>query len=83
MAETKISTTAQELFELPDNGKHYELVGGELRDMVPAGARHGRAAMKECVPRGGPPEGYWDLAPDIAVEVVSPNDTAAGVQSKV
>lgn len=38
---------------------------------------------KERVPRGGPPEGYWDLAPDLAVEVVSPNDTAAGVQSKV
>jgi len=32
---------------------------------------------------GGPPEGYWDLAPDLAVEVVSPNDTASEVQSKV
>lgn len=38
---------------------------------------------KEPIPRGGPPEGYWDLAPDLAVEVVSPNDTTSGVQSKV
>ncbi len=126
MAKTKIGTTAQELFELPDDGKRYELVGGELREMVPAGARHGDAAAaltillgqhvraqqlgrllaaetgfrisrnpdtvrapdvsfvaQERVPPGGPPEGYWGLAPDLAVEVVSPNDTAAGVQSKV
>lgn len=38
---------------------------------------------RERVPTGGPPEGYWELAPDLAVEVVSSNDTAAGVQSKV
>jgi Uma2 family endonuclease len=31
----------------------------------------------------GPPEGYWQLAPDLAVEVVSPNDTASEVQWKV
>jgi Uma2 family endonuclease len=126
VAETKISTTARELFELPDDGKRYELVEGELREMAPAGARHGRTAMKlasrldrhaesnslgivlaaetgfkisrnpdtvrapdvsfvarERVPPTGPPEGYWELAPDLAVEVVSPNDTAADVQSKV
>ena len=38
---------------------------------------------RDRIPAGGPPEGYWDLAPDLAVEVVSPNDTAAEVQSKV
>lgn len=26
------------------------------------------------VPSGGPPESYWPFAPDLAVEVVSPND---------
>lgn len=126
MAETKISTTARELFELPDDGKRYELVEGELREMAPAGARHGSVAItlaillgqyvrenrlgmmlaaetgfrisrnpdtvrapdvsfvaRERVPPDGPPEGYWELAPDLAVEVVSPNDTAADVQSKV
>lgn len=126
MAETKIGTTAQELFELPDDGKRYELVRGELREMAPAGARHRRAAMRlgslldqhtaaemlgivlaaetgfrisrnpdtvrapdvsfvsrEHVPPGGLLEGYWDLAPDLAVQVVSPSDTAAGIQSKV
>ena len=38
---------------------------------------------QERVPPEGAPEGYWELAPDLAVEVVSPNDTAAEVQSKV
>lgn len=38
---------------------------------------------KERIPPGGPPRGYWELAPDLAVEVVSPNDTAAEVQEKV
>lgn len=37
---------------------------------------------KERIPAGGPPDGYWELAPDLAVEVVSPNDTAAEVQEK-
>lgn len=38
---------------------------------------------KERVPKEGPPDGYWELAPDLAVEVVSPNDTATEVQEKV
>lgn len=38
---------------------------------------------RERIPPGGPPEGYWDLAPDLAAEVVSPHDGAADVQSKV
>ena len=32
---------------------------------------------------GGPPEGYWPGAPDLAVEVVSPGDTAKEVDDKV
>lgn len=38
---------------------------------------------QERVPPDGPPQGYWELAPDLAVEVVSPNDAAAEIQSKV
>ena len=126
MAETTTITTAEELLKLPDDGKRRELVGGELKEMTPAGARHGGVAAKltsrldrhvednrlgmvlaaetgfrisrdpdtvrapdvsfvvrERVPPDGPPEGYWNLAPDLAAEVVSPNDTAAEVQSKV
>lgn len=126
MVETRAVTTAEELLRLPDSSERYELVRGELRKMNPAGARHGRIAMKlgarldryttvknlgivlaaetgfrlsrspdtvrapdisfvarERIPLGGPPDGYWDLSPDLAVEVVSPNDTAAEVQSKV
>lgn len=126
MAETRTRMTAAELLELPDDGKRRELVEGVLREMTPAGARHGRVAARltslldqhimaarlgtvlaaetgfrisrdpdtvrapdvsfvarERIPPEGPPEGYWDLAPDLAAEVVSPNDTAADVQSKV
>ena len=33
--------TAEELFELPDNGGRSELVAGEIIHMVPTGAEHG------------------------------------------
>lgn len=37
----------------------------------------------ERVPEGGVPEGFWPLAPDLAVEVVSPNDRADDVHGTV
>jgi Uma2 family endonuclease len=37
----------------------------------------------ERIPPTGIPEGFWDLAPDLAVEVVSPNETADEVREKV
>ncbi len=126
MTDTKARMTAQDLLRLPDDGKRRELVEGELREMAPAGARHGRAAMRlasrldryveenrhgavlaaetgfrissnpdtvrapdvsfvarDRVPPEGMPEGYWGIAPDLVAEVVSPNDTASEVQSKV
>lgn len=126
MTDTQARISAEGLLRMPDDGKRRELVEGEIREMAPAGARHGRAAMKlasrldryaeenrlgavlaaetgfrifqnpdtvrapdvsfvarDRVPQEGIPEGYWDIAPDVAAEVVSPNDTAAEVQSKV
>jgi Uma2 family endonuclease len=38
--------TAEQLAALPDNGRRYELVAGELHMMSPAGGRHGRVAFK-------------------------------------
>lgn len=38
--------TAEELFELPDDGRRFELVGGELIPTTPAGARHGVIAFR-------------------------------------
>jgi len=35
------------------------------------------------IPASGVPEGFWPIAPDLAVEVVSPNDTADEVEAKV
>lgn len=38
--------TADELFLLPEDGWHYELVRGELRKRSPSGSRHGRVAAR-------------------------------------
>ena len=35
------------------------------------------------IPSGGVPEGFWDLAPDLAVEIVSPGESAEQVREKV
>jgi len=42
--------TAEELLCMPDDGFRYELVGGELRKMTPAGNVHGRIAMSIAAP---------------------------------
>ena len=117
--------TAADLVALSAEGRRCELVEGEIREMAPAGARHGRAALRvgqriaqyveprrigeafaaetgfrirrdpdtvrapdasfvsnERLPEGGLPSGFLDFAPDLAVEVVSPGDSADAVQSK-
>ncbi|HET7034174.1 MAG TPA: Uma2 family endonuclease [Thermomicrobiaceae bacterium] len=38
---------------------------------------------RERIPEGGIPEGFWPGAPDLAVEIVSPNDLAQDVVDKV
>ena len=37
----------------------------------------------ERLPEGDVADGFWTIAPDLAVEVVSPNDTAGEVRAKV
>jgi Uma2 family endonuclease len=32
---------------------------------------------------GGTPEGFWTLAPDLAIEIISPSETADEVQQKI
>ncbi len=117
--------TAQDL-ERISASRRCELVRGELREMAPAGARHGKIALQigrllgnyaqerkagealaaetgfvlerrpdtvrapdaafisnERLPSGGLPAGYLEMAPDLAVEVVSPGDSAADVQERI
>lgn len=38
---------------------------------------------REHIPESGVPEGFWSLAPDLAVEVVSPSETADEIWEKV
>jgi Uma2 family endonuclease len=118
--------TADELLQMPHDGRRYELVKGELKEMSPAGPQHGRVAnniaflitqyvkeknlgavyaaetgfklkekpdtvraadaafvAKERIPAEGEPTGYWAIAPDLVVEVVSPSDSAQAIQAKV
>ena len=41
---TRTLITADELLQMPDDGKRYELIEGELIEMAPAGLRHGEIA---------------------------------------
>ncbi|OGO41829.1 MAG: hypothetical protein A2Z04_02440 [Chloroflexi bacterium RBG_16_57_9] len=43
---TKALMRAEDLFKLPDGGRHYELVRGELIEMSPPGGQHGRIALR-------------------------------------
>lgn len=125
MATQLHTTTADELLAMPEDGVRRELVGGELREMTPAGRRHARVAQNvnraldayvferrlgEVYPefgyvlssdpdtvrapdvsfvradrlgQGGPDEGFYRGAPDLAIEVVSPNDRYSEVRAKV
>lgn len=125
MTTTTRPMTAQELLDLPDDGKRRELVRGELREMTPAGSEHGAIALnlgaslniyvrnnklgrtytaetgfktstdpdtvrapdaafviRERVEAAGKVAGYFPGAPDLAVEVVSPNDRHSEVVEK-
>lgn len=124
ISEQKERLTAEDLLRLPEDGRRYELVRGELIEMTSPGGQHGRIASRldrrlgqfvetnalgevmveagfclECspdtvrgpdvsflaadrVPPEGLPAGFIAGAPDLAVEIVSPNDTAAKVQAK-
>jgi Uma2 family endonuclease len=117
--------TAEDLWRMPDDGHDYELVKGELIEMVPPGGQHGDIARRlagklgdltdahrlgrvlvetgfwlarqpdtvrgpdisfitaERIPPGGLPVGFFPGAPDLAVEIVSPSDTASAIQAKV
>ena len=118
--------TADDLWQLPDDGMRHELVRGELRTMAPTGWGHGdhtsvfdgslgayvranklgrvvtgevgfrlsvdpdtvRApdvafVSRERLIRIGKPQTFFPGPPDLAVEVVSPNDLYTEVEEKV
>jgi Uma2 family endonuclease len=117
--------TAEELWCLPENGKHLSLVRGVIVEEPLPGGEHGaivaafgyllirwakasgvgvagiRAGFilardpdtvvgpdlsfvrASRLPEGRIPVQFYDLAPDLAVEVISPSETAEGVQEKV
>jgi Uma2 family endonuclease len=114
----KSRATEADLLAMPNDGRKYELVDGEIR-MSPGGARHGeievelgarllafvksrrlghvfgssigfrlpggnvRSPDASFVADENVPDDFADLAPDLAVEVVSPSDRARHVLDKV
>lgn len=126
MNATTTLLTADELWDLPRDGRRYELIRGELKFMPPAGFEHGAIEIRVTIPLGhyvmthglgevvgaetgfliardpdtvrapdlafvrkeriletGIPKKYYPGAPDLAVEIVSPNDTVEEVDDKV
>ena len=126
MTTTLQRSTANELFEMPDDGFRYELVKGELRRMSPSGSEHGAIVINitlllgayvkanrlgvcfgaetgfkigsdpdtvrapdlafvrgDRIPERGIPKKFWQGAPDLAVEVLSPGDTFSEVEEKI
>ncbi len=106
---------------LPDDGRKYELVDGEAKE-VPAGVEHDAIVahiivllapfvknlgflaassagfrmvtgnirspdvsfvLRERLPEGKPPKGFMDGAPDLAIEVISPNEDWADMGRKL
>ncbi len=124
MAETttaKRKMTEEEFMRLPNDGRKYELVDGEAKE-VPAGFEHDVIVMRigflmypfaqkvgylaassagfrmvtgnirspdvslvlyERLPEGKVPEGFMDGAPDLAIEVISPNEDWAEMERKI
>jgi Uma2 family endonuclease len=125
VAEAKVLVTADELSRMPDDGREYELVEGEVIAMPPAGVEHDQLAgeiysLVRAFVRanrlgrvfsgsGGfrlfdhpdtvrAPDvafvsrdrafdaherGYFRGAPDLAVEIVSPSESAQEIRLKV
>lgn len=117
--------TAEEFWASPLNGKHRELVAGEVVETMPTGGLHAVVAghlieqlrswarsgdrgavgpeagfilardpdvvrapdvffvSKSRFPPAGIPEAFWPIAPDLAVEVISPSEAAEEVHDKV
>jgi len=122
---TRTALTAEELLALPDNGRHHELVRGEIVEVSPPGFVHGDVASNiavslksfvkprqlgrvvveagyvlrrnpdtvrgpdvsfvraERMPAGGRPKSFFEGAPDLAVEVVSPGDRYSEIVARV
>ena len=126
MAIQKVLLTADDLWQLPDDGQRHELVRGELRTMPPTGLGHADHASEfdtslrsyiklhklgrvfagepgfiistdpdtvrapdvafmthESLAATGVPTGYFRGVPDLAVEVISPNDRYTEVAEKI
>jgi Uma2 family endonuclease len=92
--EAKTLLSAEDVLEMGDIGR-WELVKGELIKMAPTGGTHGELTatlahmLRNFVkPRKlgkvfGAETGFLRLAPDLAVEVMSPEDTYTEVEEKV
>ncbi len=117
----KRKMTEAEFMRLPDDGRKYELVDGEAKE-VPASVKHDviganlivrlggivrqvaylassqagfrmnsgnirapdvSVIFKQSLPEGKLPDGFGDRAPDLAIEIVSPNEDMPDLMRKI
>ncbi|MCX7924560.1 MAG: Uma2 family endonuclease [Fimbriimonadales bacterium] len=120
-ARRRRKLTEEEFMRLPDDGRKYELVDGEAKEVL-AGVKHdvigvelairlkplvaevaylvGSQAgfrmttgnirapdvsviFKQSLPEGKLPDGFGDRAPDLAIEIVSPNEDMPDLMRKI
>lgn len=122
---TTVQMTAEDLLEMPDDGRKFELIRGELREMAPVNYLHGRFVLwlgrkvgdfaeahqlgdvntdtgfvlarrpdivlapdlafirADRIPLPGDQLSFAELAPDLAIEVLSPSNRAQEMLDKV
>lgn len=76
-ARLQVFVEAHQLGDLFDSSTGFRMPGGNVRLPDVAFVARGRFADEEA------PEGFADLAPDLAVEVLSPGDRSRDVLDKV
>jgi Uma2 family endonuclease len=72
-------STAEDLWNLPDDGLRHELLA---RDPDTVRAPDAAFVVKERAEAAGRTEKYWPGAPDFVAEIISPGDAFAEVEAK-
>jgi Uma2 family endonuclease len=76
---------ALELWRVQSSGGYVAVEAGYILAREPDTVRGPDVlyVRPDRIPSGGVPQGFWNIAPDLAVEVVSPSESAEDIREKV